>query len=175
MTQKQSIDSMEALRAAIPPAFPHDDALYLAILTDSLQCGTWQALHTGAETLAWDKLLQVRLFNEAGEFFAGRDYARGEFTVRTIMDDKDGGDTSIPTGVTRYPAVFEETHLLDIDTDKGFTATPDGKTTFHTMGGGTYTLPVTSETKKVIVRTYFQSNPENGIEFPVDWRIVKFC
>ena len=170
MTHRETINNLASLQAVLPPAFSLEGALYIATLTDALQCGDWQALAGGAEELAWNKLLQLRIFTEAGEFLADRDTVRGGFALRTILDE--GPEYRTLEG-EQFSSRLEETNLLDIDTSQGV-ASVGGKTQFHTMGGGVYRLPVPLSTTKVVTYTYFQSNPENGIEFPVDWRVVRF-
>ena len=136
-----------------------ENALYIAFLTDALQCGKWCDLCEGKETLAFEKLLDIRVFDRDREFRAWRDNIAEGFLFRSLDDNYS-------------PLHFDEVHLLDVDTTR--VQSTDGKTTFQTMTGGAYTLPVPPDTNRVWVRTYFEANRENGIEYPTDWRVIGF-
>lgn len=103
-----------------------------------------------------DKLLEIRCFNENGEFHAFRSTVdKDEFISREITDAESCENS------------FDEEHYLDIDTTK---AKEDGKV--FATGGGSYYLPV-EDAEKIIVKYYYTFD-DNGIARKTDWRIVGF-
>ena len=137
---------------------PGNDAIYMAFLTDAWQCGRWAALAGGEEELDYAKLLDIRVFDGEREFRAWRDNLDGRFRTRALDDG---------CGLPYY----DETHILD---SRAARPLSDGRTEFSTMAGGAYILPTGPDTDRVVVRTYFGVNQLNGIEYPVDWRVVRF-
>lgn len=131
-----------------------EGAIWIATYTGKLTSGLFANLPANDEDMDTKHLLELRIFREDRELLCRRDYMGEKFHVR-ILDDS--------CGMTS----FEEVHFLDQDTSKS-------STTFQTMGGGTYTLPVREQITKVCVCTYFKENAQNGVEYPVDWRVVKF-
>ncbi len=116
-----------------------------------------------------DKLLEIRCFDENGEFYAYRSNISKDFTAREITDDN------------VYDGYFDEEHYLDVDTTKGIT---DGNV--KATGGGSYYLPV-ENAEKIIVRFFYKfdcieckdkngnvQKVENGIARKCDMRLVGF-
>lgn len=102
-----------------------------------------------------DKLLEIRCFDENGEFYAYRSNISNDFTAREITDDN------------VYDGYFDEEHYLDIDTTNGIT---NGNV--KATGGGIYYLPV-ENAEKIKVHFYYRYD-ENGIARKCDWRLVGF-
>lgn len=102
-----------------------------------------------------DKLLDIRCFDEKGEFYACRSSVNADFTAREITDDSE--------------LSFDESHYLDIDSAK----TENEKDGYvYATGGGRYNLPV-KNAEKIIVRFYYDFD-SNGIARKRDWRLVGF-
>lgn len=138
-----------------------EGAIWIATYTDRLTSGLFANLPANDKDMDTKYLLELRIFREDRELLCRRDYMGQDFYVR-ILDDSCG------------MVFFDEKHFLDQDTSR-LKESEDGKAVFHTMGGGKYILPVKENITEVCVRTYFQAHPKNGIEYPVDWRVVKFC
>ena len=134
------------------------------------------------------RLLEIRCFDESGEYFARRDGVDGTFTAREITNDKSQkGETvfweeaqegqesyvlnkTIGTDDSEVCAdgSFDEAQYLDIDTKRS------GNGLTYTTGGGMYHLPEDAANKALIlVRTYYAFD-DNGIARKFDWRLVKF-
>ena len=141
MNEQQLVEKLRSL----------SDRYILAIRTDKADFET----HIDSA----DNLLEVRAFNENGEFRAYRSLVGDEFKVREI----DGNDGTYADGY------FDESHYLDIDTaktdkmDDGFV---------YTTGGGRFTMPA-SAGKLLKVRYYYMFD-EDGIARKYDWRLVGF-
>ena len=166
LSERKSIENLDNLYSAMKVFQDYKleftaEAAFVAVLSDAVECKTYDQLGS----LHFDKLLELRIFDKTKELLVWRDYQGEPFTCR-ILDDSVSLDKLTP---------FVETHYLDQDTSIGKTVeNSDGATTFHAMGGGKYTLPVAAGTNGVRVCTYLKANPENGIEYPVDWRIIEF-
>lgn len=124
----------------------------LAIWTDRADC-----IIDKSAPLDEDKLLEIRCFDDSGEYRAYRSVVNKDFIEREITDDK------------AFDGFFNEFHYLDIDEKQS-----KGTVKF-TTGGGTYHLPEeVSDKQKLKVRNYYKFD-ENGIARPVDWRLVGFA
>ncbi len=106
-----------------------------------------------------DNLLEVRAFNETGEFRAYRSLVGEDFKVREI----EGNDSIYADGY------FDESHYLDIDNAKT-NEVNDGFV--YTTGGGRFTLP--SPAGKMLKVRYYYTFDEDGIARKSDWRLVGF-
>ena len=104
-----------------------------------------------------DRLLEIRCFDESGEFRAVRATPDEPFSEREITEDGSYGD-----------GYYDEAQYLDIDTARTKKKT-DGW--FYVTGGGRYRLP--EEAKMILVRNYYRYD-EEGIARKYDWRLVKF-
>lgn len=111
-----------------------------------------------------DKLLEIRCFDESGEFRAYHSLIGEEFKCREITDDKSYADFHL-----------DEAQYLDIDTEK----TRNKKDGFiYATGGGKYHLPevalnLPEGEKMLLIRTYYKYD-EEGVAHKCDWRIVGF-
>ena len=110
-----------------------------------------------------DDLLELRAFDNSGEFRAYRDVIGKEFMVREINDD------------SVFDGFFDQAQYLDID-KKEMNARRFGLKPGEiiTTGGGRIRLPDDAKGNELfLVRFYFNYN-ENGIAEKVDWRLVCF-
>ena len=113
-----------------------------------------------ADDLCVDKLLEIRCFDEKGEFHAVRATSDEPFSEREIISDEGTAD-----------GYYDESQYLDID-DARTKKESDGWT--YATGGGRYHLPDGAKDKKMIlVRTYYKYD-EEGIARKYDWRLVEF-
>lgn len=104
-----------------------------------------------------DKLLEVRVFNENGEFRAYRSMVKNDFKCRDINDSISFAD-----------GAFDETHYLDID------STCNSQVGLkYTTGGGSYHLPEGVTETMLKVRYYYKFD-EDGVARKCDWRLVGF-
>ena len=106
------------------------------------------------------KLLEIRCFDESGEFHAARSTVDSEFSCREITDDEKYAD-----------GYFDEAQYLDID-DKRTAADNEGWT--YATGGGKYHLPEGVNGNKLILVRYYYKFDEEGVARKYDWRLVKF-
>lgn len=105
-----------------------------------------------------DNLLEVRVFNEEGEFRAYRDVLCSEYKSREIIDESE------------YDGYFDQTQYLDIDTTKCLPSDTE-KTT---IGGGIFHMPEDVAEKMMLnVRYYYRYN-DDGVAEKCDWRLVGF-
>ena len=105
------------------------------------------------------KLLEIRCFDEKGEFRAFRSVTGEEFKTREMTDDEKYAD-----------GFYDEAQYLDIDTGK----TPKNHSVIYATGGGKYHLPKGMENKKMLLtRTYYKFD-EDGVAHKYDWRLVGF-
>ena len=105
-----------------------------------------------------DKLLEIRCFDDDGEFHAVRSTINiDKFDAREINNDG------------FYDGFFDEEHFLDIDSAKTKKSN-DGW--IYATGGGRYNLPVQSA-QKLVVRYYYKFD-DNGIARKCDWRLMRF-
>lgn len=105
-------------------------------------------------------LLEVRAFNENGEFRAYRSVVGEDFTVREIDDEADA----------YAEGCFDETHYIDIDSAKTETMN-DGFT--YTTGGGRFHLPEAAG--KLLKVRYYYTFDSDGLARKCDWRLVGFA
>ena len=106
-----------------------------------------------------DLLLEIRCFDENGEYYARRDSINSDFCMReiTVENEKEYADGS-----------YDEAQYLDIDTTRS-----NAELTFA-AGSSCYRLPEDAKDKPLIlVRTYYKFD-EAGIARKFDWRLVKF-
>lgn len=106
----------------------------------------------------FDNLLEVRAFDENGEFRAYRDVISSEFKWREIINDEE------------YDGYFDQTQYLDIDSTKCLMSDTEKITT----GGGKYHLPKEVTTKTMLNVRYYYCFDDNGIARKCDWRLVGF-
>ncbi len=106
-----------------------------------------------------DRLLEVRSFDERGEFKAYRSTIDSKFKIRVITSDSEYGNGYI-----------DETHYLDIDTTKCEKQNPLKVTT----GGGKYHLPEAVVDCELLKVRYFYKYDDDGVARKFDWRIVGF-
>lgn len=106
-----------------------------------------------------DKLLEIRAFDEDGEFRAFRSVVKNDFKFRDIVDN----DTSFADGA------YDESHYLDIDTTRN--SQNDLK---FAIGGGSYHLPEGVTATMLKVRNYYKFD-EDGVARKCEWRLVGFA
>lgn len=133
----------------------------VAYFTDRADCVS------GISVEEVNKLLELRAFNETGEFYAFRSLTDEPFICRSIDD---GG---IPADDETH---MLETHYLDIDADR--TYNPDQKENggwyeYQTMTGGVYHLPIRNA-DRVLLCNYITYDNAESIAQVCDYRFVKF-
>ena len=107
--------------------------------------------------LCEDKLLEIRCFDERGEFRAVRTTPDMPFSEREITSDEGWAD-----------GYYDEAQYLDIDTAR---TKKEADGWLYATGGGKYHLP--EEAKMILVRSYYRFD-EEGIARKYDWRLVNF-
>lgn len=100
-----------------------------------------------------EKLLEVRAFDESGEFYAYRSTVDADFNCREIINDDKYADGK-----------YDEEQYLDIDTTKPYLCT---------ASGGRYSLPDGVTADKLKVRYYYKYD-DDGVARKFDWRLVGF-
>ena len=123
--------------------------------------------------LQMDKLLEIRCFDERGEYHAVRDLPGKPFSEREIAADGAGavcGDGAFQDA-DYADGSFDEAQYLDIDA-KTTAAKNDGRT--YATGGGSYRLPDDAKDKAMISVRYYYRFDEDGIAHKYDWRLVGF-
>jgi len=107
-----------------------------------------------------EKLLELRLFDEFGEYRAYRTSVDGSFKERIISDTE---------GESEYADFFyDEMQYLDIDMAKSNDCVK------KTTGGGQYHIPPEAEGKDMLVIRYYCRFDSNGIAHICDWRLCGF-
>ena len=104
-----------------------------------------------------EKLLEIRCFDESGEFRAVRPAPDQPFSQREITCDEDWAD-----------GYYDEAQYLDIDTAR---TGKEADGWVYATGGGRYHLPEAA--KMILTRTYYRYD-EEGIARKYDWRLVIF-
>lgn len=107
-----------------------------------------------------EKLLELRAFDESGEFRAYRDLLGKPFKFREIIADNED----------QFDGSFEESQYLDIDTTKIF----DDETKKQATGGGQYHLPDDAKNMTMLKVRYYYRFTDEGIAQKCDWRMVEF-
>ena len=107
-----------------------------------------------------EKVTEIRAFDENKEIWLHRDSLGTDFYCREIDD-----------GNLSEENYFDETQMLDIDSEF---MVKDGKTTFISMGGGRYTLPVGPKENAVVIRNYLSYNEKTGRAETRDFRVLRF-
>ena len=107
-----------------------------------------------------EKLLEIRAFDENGEFRAYRDVLGKPFKCREINKDNEN----------QFAGSFEENQYLDIDTTKTF----EDKTIMQATGGGQYHLPEDVKNKTMLKVRYYYCFNDEGIANKCDWRLAGF-
>lgn len=107
-----------------------------------------------------EKLLELRAFDENGEFRAYRDLLRKPFKFREINADNED----------QFDGSFEESQYLDIDTTREF----EDETQKQATGGGQYHLPNDAKNMTMLKVRYYYRFTDEGIAQKCDWRLVAF-
>lgn len=137
-----------------------------AIWTDRADFINDKAAHPEEEGL-----LEIRCFDESGEFLAHRDTVDGTFTVREITADPARSGENVFSEETYAGGYSDEAQYLDIDRKKTEEKNDGG---IYATGGGVYHLPEDAKDKALIlVRTYYRFD-EEGVARKYDWRLVCF-
>ena len=102
-------------------------------------------------------VLEIRAFDEKGEFRAYRSVVGADFRCREILGDADYAD-----------GFYKTSHYLDIDSTKS------SGTKVRTTGGGSFTLPVEGAEKLIVIRYYKFDSDGSGIARDCDWRLAGF-
>ena len=104
-----------------------------------------------------ETILEIRAFDEKGEFRAYRSTVGDDFRCREI------------TEASKYMAgCYETAHYLDIDEQKS------NGTLTRTTGGGRFTLPVEGADRLKVIRYYKFDDDDSGIARDCDWRLAGF-
>ena len=104
-----------------------------------------------------DRLLEIRCFDDKGEYRAVRATPDVSFSEREITSDESCGD-----------GWFDEAQYLDIDTAR---TGKEADGWVYATGGGRYHLP--EKAKMILVRNFYRYD-EDGIASKYDWRLVRF-
>ena len=107
-----------------------------------------------------EKMLELRAFDENGEFRAYRDLLRKSFKFREINADNED----------QFDGSFEESQYLDIDT----TRESEDETQKQATGGGQYHLPNDAKNMTMLKVRYYYRFTDEGIAQKCDWRLVAF-
>lgn len=113
-----------------------------------------------------DKLLELRAFDESGEYRAWRDCVDEEFCVREWTAQAE----ALPGGLFLFDGYFDEAQYLDID------AQNSADTVMRAIGAGYYHLPegLYKNGKKLLLVRYYYKFDEDGIAHKTDWRLCGF-
>ena len=158
------LDSLE-LKAKLQSDFSADCLIALAVYTSGVSCFNWEGvleppMNAKAEdSIDFEHLLELRLFNEKKEFHALRGAMGKPFSWRVVTDDESLDDFGSST--------IDESQYLDID--KKHSNPLAGE--YCAIGGGCYSLPV-ANAEKLLVRNYIDFDEEN-IAKVIDFRLVK--
>lgn len=104
--------------------------------------------------LCEDKLLELRAFDESGEYRAYRSTVDDPFHERNTAD-------------IDYDFKFQKEYFLDIDTKNS----GNGEVK-KTIGGGSFCLPKGFSGATKIVVEYFCKYDDDGVASSFDWRIA---
>ena len=107
-----------------------------------------------------EKLLELRAFDESGEFRAYRDLLGKPFKFREINAENE----------KKFDGSFEESQYLDIDTTMKF----ENETKKQATGGGQYHLPDDAKNMTMLKVRYYYTFSHEGIAQKCDWRLVGF-
>lgn len=120
---------------------------------------TDKLLFQKTEEVSFENLLELRLFNTAGELRLLRTNIYEEFTDRFIDE----------TGKKEGIDYFVQNQYLDIDSSK---AHIDGMV--YTTGGGQYPLPIELRKKYayITIHNYVKYYEKTGQAYVYDWRLV---
>ena len=106
-----------------------------------------------------ETLLELRCFDEDGEYRAFRDTLPGAFSEREIRKEPEA---------TYADGNYDKAQYLDIEEWKS----RDGLV--FTTGGGSYRLLDDAQGKKMILVRHYYDFDEEGMTRRSDWRLVKF-
>lgn len=115
-----------------------------------------------SENICEETLLEIRCFDESGEYRAFRDTLDEPFCEREITTENEP---------TYADGSYDEAQYLDVD-DKKTVAESNGR--LFALGGGNYRLPNDARRNKMLlVRNYYNFD-NDGIAYKFDWRLVSF-
>lgn len=112
----------------------------------------------GKELNNEDRLLEVRCFDENGEFWARRDYPCGDFKAREITKENESKD------------YIDEEQYLDIDEKLSDRA----GNIIRATGGGKYRLPEDATNAVKLLVRYYYTFDDDGIARKTDSRLLGF-
>lgn len=138
---------------ALLEEYKTDDSLLFCVYTDRFCCAAYKPIEDISHAL------EIRLFDENGEFKAVRGNIGGEFRWRYISD-KDISESD------KKEYTYDEFQYLDIDDNK------TSGTKYVSIGGGEYGMPATGY-ERVVIRHYGDYD-EDGMFGLKDFRLVKF-
>lgn len=107
------------------------------------------------EVTSCDNLLEIRAFDESGEFRAYRSVIGAEFVCRN-------------TEKTVYDGSYTQTHYLDIDSIRSNCGVT------YATGAGSYHLPEGINANALEIEFYYNFGEADGIARVCDWRIKGF-
>ena len=134
---------------ALLERYKSDGSLLFCVYTTRFCCTAYEPI---ADT---SHALEIRLFDEQGEFKAVRANIGTEFVWRYASDEG-----------TQKDCIYDEVQYLDIDEKK------TNGTDYVSTGGGHYTMPAEGF-ERVLIRHYGEYD-DNGMFGLKDFRIVKF-
>lgn len=142
--------------------------------------GTAIALYTdrfaAGESLAGlcpTKLLELRVFTPQAELWLHRTTLGRDFYWR-VADDT-ALAANLPAGETVEEYCYDETQLLDINTERSFAQRNEaGNPVLLTTVGGTYALPIAQRDTAVQVRNYLRYDSVSGTAAVADSRYCSF-
>lgn len=150
-------------KSGIVDKYKKMEGYVFAAFTDGLLLGIWDQ-NIDFITEKWDRLLELRIFNENMEVKCYRASIGREFYER-IMDKNEEENYDF----------YEENQILDIDTLRSAELNRETGDVL-TTGGGRYHLPVVmTENVSIVTRHYIRENEQTGQAEEFDWRMVGFA
>ena len=124
------------------------------------------------DDLQEEKLLEIRCFDERGEYRACRSVPGAPFSARELVSAKGYAvqDEAVMTE-SDFDGCYDEAQYLDIDTAR--TLEEDDGWTYAT-GGGRLHLPDAAAANGMVLVRFFYRFDEEGVARKADWRLVGF-
>ena len=119
-----------------------------------------------------EKLLEIRCFDERGEFRACRSVLDAPFSVREIVSTAGSAvQSECVFAENSFAGWYDEAQYLDIDAART-KAENNGWT--YTTGGGRLHLPDEAARNGMVLVRFFYRFDTDGVARKADWRLVGF-